>query len=244
MNPWSVSYIRHNETSAAMNLCCYHLWKVFRLTHLAMATGGLLCTGDQPKPTAPVNLFSVIHEVPLFPTAKLAPLDYRTLSQGKITHYILGAADPNDSCQEAMLEACRELPIKNATARSAAMVLYSTTYGHLPIRALVVNNTTVLIEVSGVVRALRLILSPGMPEVLYERPSITLTPKSKWAFVGKKRVPLHMAYYWAHNGYRVMDLRDLVTLFHERDRQTGGKPDVLSTEVSYEPMVSKLYSPP
>jgi len=48
-----------------------------------------------------------------------------------------------------------------------------------------------------------------------------------------------MAYYWAHNGYRVMTMQDLQTVLNEREKQMGNQPDtqpkVKSMVVVYDP---------
>ena len=148
---------------------------------LGVAASALLMSGCHLPDVPPTK------QVPNYLTETLPPLDFKKLSGGKITHYFPSTSEPNNSADEAMLEACRELLIKNATARSASIVIDDNIYGKMPIHALVVNNTTVLLEVGAFVRALRLGISARMPEILYAKVSITLTPKSKWAVVGNKK---------------------------------------------------------
>ena len=185
-----------------------------------------------------------VKSVPIWQTQPLPPLDYKALSKGKVTHYFPSPETPNSPSQEAMLEACGELPIHGATARSASVVIATHEYGKMPVEALVVGNT-VLVDQSQVIRALRAEFGIGRTEeVLYScsPASIALTIGNKWAVVGNKKVVLQLPTIGPSSGGIVMALPDILAVFHERDVQLGGLPTIQSAEVSYEPHSYKLYS--
>ena len=176
-------------------------------------------------------------EVPIWQTKPLSPLDYRTLSEGKITYYFPSLTMPNDPVQEATLEACRELPVSSATARSATVVI-KTSSGDLPVSALVVGNT-VLVSEGQVLRALIIPFRPeGLgTETLYPESAagITFTPNSKWARVGKKNILLQQPVFRSSRYDLVITLHDLIAVFDERDIQQGGGHTIQSAQVSYDP---------
>lgn len=81
---------------------------------LMLWAGG--CQHAPPQKPVPADPFSQIHDVPIFPGPQLPPLDFKKLSGGKVTRYFIGGDNPHSPTQEAMLETCRQLPLKNATA--------------------------------------------------------------------------------------------------------------------------------
>ena len=252
-----------------MNFCHRRFWKLFCCTPLALASGGLFSGCHQSKPSPPPDPSSMIHDVPIFPGPKLAPLDASALSGGKITRYILGGSNPNDPVQEATLEACRGLPIKDATAKSAYVVLRINPYGKMPVSALVVGNTT-LVSLGQVLRCMRTgyeeykgvtVFYPYLASNMKSSPgSIGLIRRSKWAiiggkyalvdnrdyaFVGGKRITLQQPIYCSSRAGIIVTLHDLLVMFHASDLQRGNRIQTIqSAEVSYEPNASKLYSAP
>ena len=183
----------------------------------------------------------------------MPPLDYKKLSKGKVTRYFPSPETPNNPTQEAMLEACRELPIHEATARSASVVIATREYGEMPVDALVVGNT-VLVDLGQVVRALRIgIGDEGQDTIGFgsaSSESIRLIPHTKWAvigskatlvdnkayeYVGGKKVMLQQPMYWTSKRHIIITLHDLLTLFREGDAMhVSDKHTILSAMVSYD----------
>ena len=131
-----------------------------------------------------------------------------SLSGGKITQYSPSVTMPDDPCQKACLEACRELPVHYATAR-AAMVVFTmggtkANWGYWrqrPVSALVTGGT-VFIDLGQVSRVLEFGAGPS-PRPAWGKPamgvtinpcyennridnvgSVTMLPKIKYALVG------------------------------------------------------------
>ena len=161
--------------------------------------------------------------------------DAYALSGGKITHYTSTPFLPADPAAKGMLLACRQLPIKSHTARSAFLVITAGQFGKCPLHALVIGKQVLMLP--GDLATMGIEFSGDKSSfVLYPRSSASITLKfgSRTALVGSKKVPLEDMVVATDSQDLVMNWADMLTLLKERDRQRHQPPFIRDINIIYD----------
>ena len=168
---------------------------------------------------------------------KTAPTNAYALSGGKITRFVPTPGLPNSPADEAMLLACRQLPVTSSTARSAFLVVTAGQFGRVPLHALVIGNDSMVLMLPG--DFVTMGMSHGLTFAKATAPekgvgNITLTAGSGVALVGQKKMILRHPVMAVATYDLVMDWKDMSALLSERDRQRHQPPFIRDVKIIYD----------